>query len=168
MWSTTRPSKLDELTDMPPQTKKELQSFLGIMNYLKRFSPPSTEELCEPLRKLTSAKSELKWNSIYHKLYKRAKLIIKKHALMKFLSVKEQLYLETDMMGVDLGECILQVRDGMWLPKDKTPENSAMWPIAVARKSLTSAETLYSNIKGKLWHTPWIREIAPLLLKLQG
>ena len=38
------PSKIQMLTDVPPpMTKKELQSFLGILNYLSKFSPGTAE-----------------------------------------------------------------------------------------------------------------------------
>ena len=40
-----------------PQKLKTLQAFLSIINYLGKFSP-STEEVCESLRKLMSAKTE--------------------------------------------------------------------------------------------------------------
>ena len=49
------PQKLKALPDMPPpKTKKELQGFLSIINYLGKFSP-STVEVYESLRKLMSA-----------------------------------------------------------------------------------------------------------------
>ena len=48
------PRKIKAMTKMPaPKNKKELQAFLGIINYLGRFSP-STAEVCKPLCKLTS------------------------------------------------------------------------------------------------------------------
>ena len=47
------PRKVLALTDMPPlKMKEELQSFLGIPNYLSKLSPV-TAEVCEPLLKLT-------------------------------------------------------------------------------------------------------------------
>ena len=43
------PQKIKALTDMPaPKNKKELQAFLGIINYLGKFSP-GMAEVCEPL-----------------------------------------------------------------------------------------------------------------------
>ena len=52
------PSKTEALTGMPaPKKKKELQSFLGIHNSLSKFSPVP-EEVCEPLHKLTSVKTD--------------------------------------------------------------------------------------------------------------
>ena len=48
------PQKVRALTEMPaPKNKKELQAFLGKINYLNKFSP-GTSEACKPLRKLTS------------------------------------------------------------------------------------------------------------------
>ena len=50
------PQKVRALTEMlAPKTKKELQAFLGIINYLNKFSP-GTSEVCKPLRKLKSSK----------------------------------------------------------------------------------------------------------------
>ena len=43
------PQKIKALTDMPaPQNKRELQAFLGIINYLGKFSP-GMAEICDPL-----------------------------------------------------------------------------------------------------------------------
>ena len=51
------PQKIKTLVDMTtPNNKKELQAFLGIINYLSKFSP-STASICEPLQKLTSSKA---------------------------------------------------------------------------------------------------------------
>ena len=43
------PQKVKALTEMPvPKNKKDLQAFLGIINYLGKFSP-GTAEVCKPL-----------------------------------------------------------------------------------------------------------------------
>ena len=43
------PQKIKALMDMPPpNNKKELQDFMGIINYPSKFSP-STVSICEPL-----------------------------------------------------------------------------------------------------------------------
>ena len=52
-----------------------------------------------------------------------------------------------DASGVGLGTTLLQTRDGMIYPKDSTPDNTILQPIAFASKSLTSAEHRYSNIE---------------------
>ena len=68
------PLKVRALTEMPvPQNKKELQAFLGIINYLNKCSP-GTLEACEPLRKLMSSKATWMWNTSYQQLFDKAKI----------------------------------------------------------------------------------------------
>ena len=88
------PQNIKALTDMPaPNNKKELQVFLGIINYLGKFSP-GTADLCDPLCKLTSSKVTWTWNSSYQPLFNKAKLIIKSDICMKFYDETKPLYLE--------------------------------------------------------------------------
>ena len=76
--------KLEVLREMPPpKTKMELQAFLGIINYLSKFSP-STANICESLRQPRSSKMEWAWNAAYKKQFNKAKSIIKQDAHMKF------------------------------------------------------------------------------------
>ena len=63
------PLKVRALTEMlAPKNKWELQSFLGIINYLGKFFP-GTEEICEPLRKLTSTKVAWTCDASYQQLF---------------------------------------------------------------------------------------------------
>ena len=66
---------------------------------------------------------------------------------MAFYNEKEQIYLETFMLGVGQG---------------------ASLAIVLTNISLTSAETCYSNIEGSARYTTWPRKISPLLLCLSG
>ena len=99
------------------------------MNYLGKLSPP-TAEVYDPLQKLTSLRCEWTWNNIYQNLYKRAKNIIKKNETMEFYNEKEQLYLETDALGIGLGASLQQAKDGMQFSKNEEPNNATLWPIA--------------------------------------
>ena len=47
-----------------PKNKWELQSFLGIINYLGKFYP-GTAEICEPQKKLTSTNVAWTWDASY-------------------------------------------------------------------------------------------------------
>ena len=100
----------------PPKTKKELQAFLVIINYLRNFSP-RTANVCESLRQLTSSKTEWTWNATYQKLFDKAKSIIKEDACMEFYDETQPLYLETDVSGVGPGEALLQKRSSTSCPK---------------------------------------------------
>ena len=62
----------------------KLQSFLGIFNYLSKFSTV-TAEVCKPLEKLTSVRVDWKWNGMYHDLYNRKKKIVKDINIRHFM-----------------------------------------------------------------------------------
>ena len=67
------PRKVKALLNMPPpKSKKELWSFLGILNYLSMFSPVPAE-VCVPLRKLILVKTDWSLNGMYQDLNSRAK-----------------------------------------------------------------------------------------------
>ena len=130
----------------PPHNKTELQAFLGLINYLGKFSP-SMATICEPLQKLTSSRGVWSWNALYQAIYDKAKLFIKANTGMKFYNENKALYLKTDMSGVGLDTLLLQARDGATYQKDTAPDNIILQSIALASKSLTSAECRYSNIQ---------------------
>ena len=65
---------------------------------------------------------------------------------MAFYNEKEQLYFEKDMLGVGLGAILLWEKDGMQFPRNRTPNNAALWPTEFTDKSLKSAKTHNSNI----------------------
>ena len=52
----------------PPNNKKEIQAFMGIINYLNIFSH-STASVCEPLQKLMSNRAVWMWNASYQAIY---------------------------------------------------------------------------------------------------
>ena len=140
------PQKVRALTKMPaPKNKWELQSFLGIINYLGKFSP-GTAEVCEPLRKLTSTRVAWTWNTSYQQMFNKAKSLIKAEVCMKFYDDTKPLYLETDASGVGLGVTLLQLHNNTACQKGMAPDNTNLHPIAFASKSLTGAERRYSNI----------------------
>ena len=112
------PQKIKALMVMPaPNHKKEFQAFLGIINYLSKFSP-GTADVCEPLCKLMSRKVTWTWNASYQSLFNRAKLLIKYDMCMKFYDNNKPLYLETDASGVGLGAALWQTQEGATCQKD--------------------------------------------------
>ena len=145
--STTRPQKVKALIDIPPpNNKKELQAFLGIMNYLSKFSPGSPE-VCDPLLKLTSSKVTWTWNASYQSLFVKVKLLIKSDKCMKFYDDTKPLWVKTDASEVGLGAALLQTWEGTTCQTDMVPDNNILHPIAFANKSSMDAEHRYSNIE---------------------
>ena len=114
--------------------KKELQAFLGVINYLGKFSS-GTADVCDPLCKLTSSKAIWTWNASYQALFNKAKLLIKSDMCMTFYDVTKLLYLETDASGVGLSAALLQMHEGTTCQKDTVPDNTILHPTAFASKS---------------------------------
>ena len=138
------PQKVKALTDMPLlNNKKELQAFLGIINYHGKFSS-GTANVCDPLCKLTSSKVTWTWNASYQALFNKAKSLIKVDMCMKVYDNTKPLYLE---FRIGLGAALLQPCEGTACQKDIVPDNTNLCSIAFASKSLTGAECRYSNIE---------------------
>ena len=71
------PQKIKALMDMPsPNNTRELQAFLGIFNYLGKFSP-GTVAVCDPLQRLTSSRVTWTWNASYQSLFVKSKIVNK-------------------------------------------------------------------------------------------
>ena len=142
--------EIKALMEMPPSNnKKELQAYLGIINYLSKYSP-STAGVCEPLWKLMSSRAVWMWNASYQAMYDKRKSLIKTEVCIKFYDEPKTLYLEADASGIGLGTALLQTRDGTTCPKDIAPDSTILWPITFASKHLTSAEHRYSNIEREM------------------
>ena len=137
------PQKIKALTDMrAPYSKKELQAFLGIINYLGKFSL-GTADICDPLHKLMLSKVTWILNTSYQSLFYKAKLLIKSDMCMKFYDDTKPLYLEK----MHLSAALLQTLEGATFQKDTVSEKTILCPIAFASKSITGAEHRYSNIE---------------------
>ena len=59
-------------------------------------------------------------------LYERAKAIIKKDTSMAYCNEKEQLFLEMDVLGVDLSASLLHMRDKMQFSKNEIANNASL------------------------------------------
>ena len=101
--------------------------------------------VCEPLRKLTLSIAVWTWNASYQHIYDKTTSLIKADACMKFYDETKPLYLEIDSSRIGLSAALLQTRDGTSCPKDSTPDNTILQLIVFASKSLTSAESRYTN-----------------------
>ena len=130
------PGKIQGITDMPaPQTKQELQSFLGAVNYLQTFVPHLSHHM-EPLRVLLKKKNTFTWDQNANDSFQRIKGLLENTLLkpLKYYDRNKPVTLQCDVSLKGLGACIIQ--DGK--------------PIAFASKSLTNTETRYANMEREL------------------
>ena len=115
-----------------PQTKQELQSFLGVVNYLQT-SVPHLSHHTEPLRVLLKKENTFAWDQNANDSFQRIKGLLENSLLklLKYYNKNKLMTLQCDASLKGLGACIIQ--DGK--------------PIAFASKSLTDTETMYTNIE---------------------
>ena len=118
-----------------PQTKQELQSFLGAMNYLQMFIPHLSHHT-EPLWVLLKKENTFAWDQNANGSFQRIKGLLENSLLepLRYYDRNKPVILQCDTLLKGLGACILQDSK----------------PIAFTSKSLTDTETRYTNIKWEL------------------
>ncbi|CAI5681852.1 unnamed protein product [Oreochromis niloticus] len=131
------PQKVKAVQDMaPPQNRAELETVLGMVNYLARFAP-HLSEINAPLRQLLKQDSEFVWDKNHDRSFQQMKELITREPgpVLSFFNPKKALRLQVDASKSDLGAVMLQ--DGK--------------PVAYASKSLNSTEQNYAQIEKELY-----------------
>uniref|UniRef100_A0A3P9BYY5 Caspase-8 n=1 Tax=Maylandia zebra TaxID=106582 RepID=A0A3P9BYY5_9CICH len=131
------PQKVKAVQDMaPPQNRAELETVLGMVNYLARFAP-HLSEINAPLRQLLKQDSEFVWDKNHDRAFQRMKELITREPgpVLSFFDPKKALRLQVDASKSGLGAVMLQ--DGK--------------PVAYASKSLNSTEQNYAQIEKELY-----------------
>ena len=127
------PIKIQALQDLlTPQTQKQLQSFLGLVNYLQPFLP----DIAAKTTFLREQVSKWDWMPSTDSTFQQLKQWICKTLLKTTLACYDRnqpLRIQTGASEYGLGTALLQ--------------NNR--PIAFASKTLTDMETRYSNIEHK-------------------
>ena len=121
-----------------PQDVEMMRSFLGLVNYLNRFSP-HLAELSEPLREICRQDTEFVLNESVHVAFSRTKEEISKNMILPYFNPKSATTLQTDASKKGLGAVILQ---------DSRPVMFASW-------ALTGAEKNYQNLERKCLAMIW-------------
>ena len=128
-WREARPLEpVCTYRNVPTSNRKDLKSFLCIMNYFIKYSPV---EMCKPLIHLNLVKTESTLNWTYDEPCNTVKAIIKENVCVKFYNEKEQLYLEVNMYAPDLGAGLLQAKEGMNYPCEEAPDNTVQFPVTI-------------------------------------
>ena len=136
------PEKIQGISEMtPPQMKKELQSFLGAVNYLQMFIPHLSLNT-EPLWALLKKENCFAWDENTNTCFQKIKSQLQKALLrpLRYYDQSKLVILQCDASLKGLGACIIQDRQ----------------PIAFASKSLMDTETHYANIERALGHHIWL------------
>jgi len=120
--------------DMPrPQTKKQVRSFLGAVNYYRKFIPHCAQ-LMAPLSDLTKKLSPniVEWNQELDKAFKELKEVLAKAPILKLPDLNKEFVIQTDASGVGIGCVLMQNYEGV------------NHPVAYASRKLLEREQRYS------------------------
>ena len=91
----------------PPTTKKELRSFIGMVNYYHDMWPKRSE-LLAPLTALTSLNTKWEWTDEHQKAFEAMKKNISKNTLLTYPDFNKQFVIHTDASHTQLGAVISQ------------------------------------------------------------
>ena len=134
------PKKVKGITEMTaPTDKQQLQSFLGMVNYMGTFIPNLSHHT-EPLRAMLKKDNVFHWEDQQTRSFQQVKTLIAKANTtpLRYYDRNLPVTVQADASLRGLGACLIQKHKG----KDQ--------PIAFASKSLTDAETRYANIEREL------------------
>ena len=83
-------SKVKTITEMSaPTFKKEVQSFIGMVNYLSKFSA-HLSELAEPIRQLSREKFPFNWGPEHQEAFKLMKKEIAAAPILVYYNPRKQ------------------------------------------------------------------------------
>ena len=143
------PKKVKDIQEWSaPKDIKELQSFLGAVNYLARFIP-HLSALRAPLRDLLKKKNELIWAQNHQLCFDQIKEAVCKDITLKFYDPNLPIFIEIDASQNGIGVVLLQPLDSNFTLNENNIPTKLM-RVAFASKTLTSTGHNYANIESEL------------------
>ena len=133
-----------------PTNHKELQSFLGTVNYLSRFLA-FLSDLHAPLQSLLKRGTEFVWMPVLKKVFDQIKLHVSNDMKLQFYDSSKPLHTEVDTSKKGIGAVMLQedniVRDDS---KSGSEIPTSLRPFLYASKNFSTTESNYLNIECEL------------------
>ena len=143
------PKKVKDIRQWPvPKDIKELQSFLGAVNYLARFIP-HLSALQAPLQDLLKKENEFTLAQNHQLCFDQIKEAVCKDISLKFYDPNLPIFIETDASQNGIGVVLLLPLDSNFTLNENNIPTKLM-SVAFASKTLTSAECNYANIECEL------------------
>ncbi|KAI8490629.1 hypothetical protein Bbelb_318970 [Branchiostoma belcheri] len=128
------PEKVEAITNMEePRDKKELRSFLGLIQYMSSFIPRLADHTAS-IRELLKEDVEYDWCASHTRDFNKIKQLISEDITLQYYDREKPVTLQVDASMKGVGAALLQ--EGR--------------PIAFASKALTPAESRYANIEREM------------------
>ncbi|KAF8756117.1 hypothetical protein RHS01_04910 [Rhizoctonia solani] len=126
--------KIEAVTSWPqPKLVKQVQAFLGFVNYLCCFIP-NFSSVARPLHNLTKKETPWSWGKSKEAAFQELKSLVTQSPVLIHSNPALPYYLETDASGVAMGAILSQQGPDNWLH-----------PIAYMSKSFSGAEANYNT-----------------------
>ncbi|UYV84041.1 K02A2.6-like [Cordylochernes scorpioides] len=126
--------KCEAIKNFPkPENKKELQSFLGLLNFYSKFLKDRTTVL-EPLHRLLNKRNCWKWKEVEDRAFREAKNLIQSDLLLTPYDARKPLVLACDASPFGVGAVLSHVEERMERP------------IAFASRTMSQTERRYAQI----------------------
>lgn len=116
-----------------PVNKKDLQKFLGVVNYMRSFIPNLAEHTA-PLRELLRKNVSFMWLDVHSSAVDKIKSLIMNTPMLKSFDPSLDIVIQTDASQNGLGCCLMQNNQ----------------PISYASRRLTECEQRYAPIEKEL------------------
>lgn len=116
-----------------PKNKKELQSILGMINFIREYIP-NMSEITAPLREMLKKNMIFKWLPVHSKVLDELKRRISSAPVLGIFDENKEITIQADASKNGLGACLMQGGK----------------PIAYASRSLTETEKRYAQIEKEL------------------
>ena len=141
-WLKPAQRKITAIVEMPyPSSKKEVQLFICMINYLSKFLPRLTE-LAKLIRELVKEKVPFNLGLEHYVSFELLKKEIVRAPVLAYYNPRKETVLQTDASMKGLGACLLQ--------EEK--------PINFASKALTKTQRGYVAIEIKSLAVAWAVE----------
>ena len=128
--------KVEAITNAPPpRNVSELKSYLGMINYYQKFLTNLSSVLA-PLHSLLNSKTHWHWGKDQQQAFEQSKSFLKSSRLLVHYDDKKELILACDASENGLGAVL-----------SHKMEDGSEHPISFASRTLTKAETNYSNLE---------------------
>ena len=135
----TDPSKIDKVSNWPtPTSRKELQQFLGLASYYRRFVKDFSK-ICYPLHRLTEKNTPFAWSHQCQEAFSKLRKCLVSAPILAYPNFSKPFILDTDASDTGIGSVLSQIQ-----------EDGKECVIAYGSRVLTKPERRYSVTRKEL------------------
>ena len=137
------PEKVRAIVEMKePTCVADLRRFLGMVNYLGKFSPHLTD-IAQPLHELLSKKTAWYWGENQRKAFSNIKKELSRPTILGWYDPKAPTKIAADASSWGLGAVLLQRQQDQWKP------------IVYASRTMSEVERRYAQIEKEALAVTW-------------